>query len=305
MNHEIRSEQFNEALENGSTSGEFQPLLELAGQLRHLPDPAFKIRLRVEIERKTTMSYTTTLREGFRAVTPYLMVRDGAGLVSFLERAFGAVKVTQAPGAGGGYHAEVRIANSMLMVGGGEGLPEKGTSAVHLFVDDPDAVYAQAMAAGAKSLGAVEDRHYGERSGFVEDPFGNYWYIGKPLGERSIFWGFGGAHPYLHPSSARGLMDFIKMAFGGEEVAFFENEGRVVHAQVRLGDSMVEMGEGPPRDAAIYLYVDDPDAAYRNALAAGATSLWEPTDQPYGERNAGVKDPFGNTWYPAHTIRRM
>jgi uncharacterized glyoxalase superfamily protein PhnB len=170
-----------------------------------------------------------------------------------------------------------------------------------MFVKDADAVYAQAMAAGAKSLGVVEDRHYGERSGFVEDPYGNYWYIGTPVA-KGIFEGMSSLNPYLHPSNARGLMDFIKKAFSGEEMAFFENEGRVIHAQARVGDSVIEMGEAELGPAAIYLYVDDPDAAYRSALAAGATSLQEPADQPYGERNAGVKDPFGNTWYTARTI---
>jgi len=54
--------------------------------------------------------------------------------------------------------------------------------------------------------------------------------------------------------------------------------------------------------AAIYLYIDNVDAAYKRALAAGATSLSEPEDQPYGDRNAGVKDAFGNIWYIATHI---
>jgi len=70
---------------------------------------------------------------------------------------------------------------------------------------------------------------------------------------------------------------------------------------VRLGDSIVEMGEAhdqwQPMQSAIYLYVEDVDATYKQALAAGATSALEPTTQPYGDRNAWVNDEFGNVWY--------
>lgn len=248
------------------------------------------------------MATTSTPREGFRSVTPLLMVRDADGLIGFLQRAFRAeVKYREA--GDHGLHAELRIGDSMLMVGGAPSLPEKGTASIHMFVDDADAVYALAIAAGAKSLGAVEDRHYGERVGFVEDPFGNYWYIATPLPNASHTRGLRTLNAYLHPASARRQMEFIKEAFGGEEIVFFEREGRVVHAQVRIGDSIVEMGEAEPRPMALYVYVDDPDEVYRKALAERARSLAEPADQPYGERNARVADPFGNLWFPAKTIQ--
>ena len=189
----------------------------------------------------------------------------------------------------------------MLMIGGGEGLPETSSAAIHMYVPDADAVYERALAAGGKSLGAVEDRPYGERSGFIEDPYGHHWYIGTPLGGRPIPEGHVTANPYAHAKSARALMAFLNKAFGAEEIAVHEMGGRVMHAEVRIGDSILEMGEADGVSA-FYVYVDDPDAAYRNALAAGATSVREPADQPYGERNATVVDPFGNTWYPAKTI---
>jgi len=302
MNHEIRSEQFDHALEMGQAADGFEELLELAGRLRKMPHPDFKDRLWAAMEGKMVMTTTVKLREGFRAVTPYLMVRDGAALAEFLVKAFGGAITGRTTAPKGGVHIEMRIGDSMLMIGGGEGLAEKGTAAIHLFVDDPDAVHAQAMTAGAKSLGAVEDRSYGERSGFVEDPFGNYWYIAKALPNAVHFHGLHTVNAYLHPKSSRELIEFLKQSFGGEELACYEHDGRVVHAQVRIGDSVVEMGDSEARPMTLYVYVDDPDAAYRKALAAGATSLWEPVDQPYGERNAGVVDPFGNQWYPARTI---
>lgn len=307
MTDDIRSEQFDQALEaylagHTPASGEFQTLLGLAGQLRDLPGPDCKTRLWAEIERRTKMTATATLREGFHALTPYLMVRDAAGLMDFLERAFGAVTTHQTVSPGG-MHGEMRIGDAMLMIGGGEALPERSASAIHMYVEDADAVYRQALAAGGKSLGDVEDRPYGERSGFIEDPFGNHWYIGTPLGGRGTPEGHRTANPYVHAKSARELIAFLNKAFAAEEIAVHEAGGRVMHAEVRIGDSILEMGEADMGGSAFYVYVDDPDAAYRSALAAGATSLWEPADQPYGERNAGVMDPFGNQWFPAKTIR--
>ncbi len=113
--------------------------------------------------------------------------------------------------------------------------------------------------------------------------------------------------PYLAIPGVAKLLDFVKAAFGAEEL---ERHGRpdgpVMHAQVRIGDSRVMMGEPhapwPTMPAALYLYVPDTDATYRRALQAGATSVMEPADQFYGDRNAGVKDPCGNLWWIATHI---
>ena len=81
----------------------------------------------------------------------------------------------------------------------------------------------------------------------------------------------------------------------------------VIEIFVKVGDSVLEMGEAHGKyetmPAMFYLYVPNMEAVYRQALAAGATSFQEPTDQPYGDRNAGVKDAFGNTWYIATHIK--
>lgn len=103
------------------------------------------------------------------------------------------------------------------------------------------------------------------------------------------------------------LIDFLKEAFGAKEaLRRTRPDGAVVHAEVRIGDSRVmmgePMGEWKAMPCAIYLYVDDADAVYKRALQAGATSLMEPADQFYGDRNAGVKDPVGNLWWIATHI---
>ena len=79
------------------------------------------------------------------------------------------------------------------------------------------------------------------------------------------------------------------------------------HAVIRVGDSVLEMGEAhgkyEPMGSMFYLYVPNMEAVYRQALAAGATSSEEPADQPWGDRNAAVKDAFGNTWYIATHVK--
>jgi len=94
-------------------------------------------------------------------------------------------------------------------------------------------------------------------------------------------------------------------AFEAEDVELYRAEagGPVTHAKVRLGDTILEMGEAhgsyEPMPTALHFYVPDVDAVYHRALKAGATSIGGPVDQPYGERGAGVKDPAGNSWFLA------
>jgi uncharacterized glyoxalase superfamily protein PhnB len=113
--------------------------------------------------------------------------------------------------------------------------------------------------------------------------------------------------PYLVVPGVAKLIEFLKQAFGAQEVERMARpDGTIMHAEVRIGDSMVMMGE-PMGDfqampAAIYLYVDDVDAVFRRAVQTGAAPMMEPADQFYGDRNGGVKDPSGNVWWIAtHT----
>jgi len=124
----------------------------------------------------------------------------------------------------------------------------------------------------------------------------------KPIRE-----GFHTVTPYLMVREAAKLIDFVKEAFAATELFRGTGSAGGIHAEVRIGDSMVMIGgagtwSGEPIPAAIYLYMDDVDAVYKRALQAGAASLSEPADQPYGDRIAGVKDPFGNVWYIATHI---
>jgi uncharacterized glyoxalase superfamily protein PhnB len=121
---------------------------------------------------------------------------------------------------------------------------------------------------------------------------------------RAIPEGYHTVTPYLIVEGASRLIDFMKQAFDAREVERMAMpDGTIRHAEVKVGDSMIMMGDAggdwKAMPASLYLYVDDADATYRRALQAGATSLMEPADQFYGDRNAGVKDPVGNIWWIA------
>jgi PhnB protein len=251
------------------------------------------------------------IRPGFRMVTPYLVAENGLALMDFVKNAFGAEETLRAE-MPTGVHGEVRIGDSTLMLGGGiPGRKFPGSTqpgALHMYVEDADAVYRQALNAGAKSIDEPVDHDYGERSATVQDPAGNLWYIATAHGENYLPKGLHNVNPYLHPQRAEPLINFLKRAFGAEEVLkFVSPDGVVNHAQLRIGDAMVEMGEAHGKyetmPAMFYVYVPNVEAVYRQAVAAGAKSFQEPTDQPYGDRNAGVKDNFGNTWYIGTHIR--
>ena len=116
--------------------------------------------------------------------------------------------------------------------------------------------------------------------------------------------GFGTVTPYLVGNGVARLHAFLQEAFDAEVRASFPRpDGSIMHSEVRIGDSIVEIGE-PENDAdrrasELHLYVADADATYARAIAAGARSLAEPRDQPYGDREAGIVDPIGNYWYIA------
>jgi PhnB protein len=289
-----------------------QELIEIARRLRNAPDESFKARLKTELQRRATMTMTATapIREGFRTITPYISVVEGDKLIDFLKQTFGAEEIERHTHAPGAFHAEVRIGDSMLMIGSGERVRGRETPvALHVYVPDCDAAYARAIAAGATPYGSMAepaDRPYGERSGFVKDAAGNHFYIATRLSPAPAYEFAGSIFPYLYPRQARPYIEFLKQAFEAQELGVYEHEGRVMHAAVRIGDSIVEMGEAGEEyerlPTALFMYVPDVDRVYERAVAAGATSLYAPINQSYGHRDAGLKDPVGYTWYPASLL---
>jgi uncharacterized glyoxalase superfamily protein PhnB len=175
-------------------------------------------------------------------------------------------------------------------------------TAIHLYVPNVDEAYKRAIEAGAKSLMEPQDQPYGERSGGVEDLTGNRWYIATPFVPlQEIAADLHTVTVYFHPIGAQRFIDFVTNAFGGKELMRHADEKMILHAKVQIGDSVIELGEArypeQPLPTAIYLYVNDVDAMYDQALKAGGVSMLAPTDQAYGDRNAWIKDPFDNVWY--------
>jgi uncharacterized glyoxalase superfamily protein PhnB len=111
--------------------------------------------------------------------------------------------------------------------------------------------------------------------------------------------------PYLTVRGAPKVIEFLKQAFGAE----FTHEptkrpdGTIMHAEVKIGDSRVMIGEesemAKATTSSLYLYVPNVDSVYQLAIKAGGNSTMEPADMFYGDRSGGVKDPSGNTWYIA------
>jgi PhnB protein len=123
-----------------------------------------------------------------------------------------------------------------------------------------------------------------------------------PSANKHIRHGVGSVRPFLY--GHLDLLEFVRRAFGAVELEHLNAGSNGFHVEAKIGDSVIVMAVCDPpypgaTTASIYVFVKDVDAAYKAALAAGATSISAPEDKPYQERAAGVKDSFGNIWYIA------
>jgi len=135
--------------------------------------------------KKNTKKKVKPIPAGYHTATPYLIINDAASAIDFYTRAFGAKESMRFEHGGKIGHAEIRIGDSAIMLA--DEFPEMGARSpqsfggspvsIHLYVEDVDALVAQAVEAGAKLQRPVEDKFYGNRSGSVEDPFGHMWHI--------------------------------------------------------------------------------------------------------------------------------
>ena len=117
--------------------------------------------------------------------------------------------------------------------------------------------------------------------------------------------GFHSLTPYVTVKGAAKTIEFLKAAFGAklDHEAIKRPDGSIMHATLKVGDSMVMLAEESEQakaaPATLYLYVPNADTVYQNAVKAGGKSIMEPTDMFYGDRSGGVKDPAGNSWFIA------
>jgi PhnB protein len=117
--------------------------------------------------------------EGYHSVTPYLAVEGADKLIDFVRNAFDAVDVHECMKRPDGtiQHAEVRIGDSIVMLGEANGQWKPRPSTLYLYVPDADATYRRALQAGATSLMEPATQFYGDRSAGIQDPTGNFWWI--------------------------------------------------------------------------------------------------------------------------------
>jgi len=328
-------------------NAQLQALAKIAAELRDLPRPDFKARLKADLERRTSMgSKPAIATESRQTATAYLCVKDAAAAIDFYKKVFGATEIMRLVGPGTKIgHAEIRIGNSSIFLS--DEFPDYGSLSpeslggspvkINLSVGDVDSVAARAVAAGAKEVRPVQDQFYGERSGQFADPFGYVWIISTtkeemsatemqkrfdavmtegaftpaerstdekqaPRSVKPIPAGFHTLTPYLAVNGAARLIDFLKEGFGAVEKFRVGKTGGelIMHAEMRIGDSVLELADASDEFGARLLgnifHVEDADAVYQRALKAGATSLFPPTEQPWGDREAGVKDTAGNHW---------
>jgi len=140
------------------------------------------------------MASVTPIPDGFTSFTPHLTVKDAAGAIDWYVKVFNAREVTRSavPGTDTIMHAQLRIGDSMLMLN--DELPQSGALApgddhhgvaVHMYVDDADAVFKRAVDGGAKVVFPLENTFWGDRYGKVIDPFGHHWSIASRIEDLS------------------------------------------------------------------------------------------------------------------------
>lgn len=132
------------------------------------------------------MSKVNPIPAGYHTVTPYLIVNDAAKAIDFYKKAFNATENFRMNGPDGKIcHSEIKIGNSMIMLADENKecnavAPQAGTRSpvlLHLYVEDVDTLFKQAVTAGAKVERELADQFYGDRSGGISDPFGHVWYL--------------------------------------------------------------------------------------------------------------------------------
>jgi PhnB protein len=292
----------------------------IARELSYLPREEFRAALKTDLQRRASIrAHQGTesaavarakaihyLRPGITSITPYIIIERAPEFMEFLKAAFGAEERVRVPRPDGTImHAELGLGNGAIEVADANDQYPPAPTDVHLYFDDCDAIYKRALQAGATSVYPPTDEHpSGDRWSAVRDRFGNHWDIATPKGWTPGPEGFRSVQPYLHLKEAHKMIPFMESAFEAEVLGLHKSpEGMVLHGTIRIGNATLEIDEAhggyQPKPCRLHVYVPDADATYAQALRAGATSLNVPYNAPYGDRAAGVRDPFGNSWFIA------
>ena len=132
-----------------------------------------------------------------------------------------------------------------------------------------------------------------------------FWTMGayKPSWNRDV-------SPYLIINNVEAQIKFMQQVFGAEIIEAPKMNGKVFHAELKLGDSVVMVGQAsgkdyPARQGNTYVYVADVQKVYDTAIKHGAKGVMEPTETPWGNMDSGFDDPQGNRWWVAKLIKPM
>jgi PhnB protein len=130
--------------------------------------------------------------------------------------------------------------------------------------------------------------------------------------------GFHSVTPSLMVDGAAKAIDFYKKALGAEELSRFPGpDGRIMHAEIRIGDSVIMLGDEMPEQGArgpksiggtpvsFFVYAENVDAAWKRAVDAGAKPIMPLIDQFWGDRAGSIEDPFGHHWWLAQRIQEL
>ncbi len=250
----------------------------------------------------------STIPTGYSSVSPWLITRDTNALFEFITAAFGAEEIDRVVGADGSIgHAEARIGDSVVLAFDSRPHWPATPSYLRLYTHDADAAFHAALAAGATAVSVPDNSAWGDRGARVQDPLGNIWWIMSHVedvsgGVSHVPAGYRSVEPRIITSSTPELLRFITAAFAEQE-AFRVPTGdaSIGHAEARIGDSNVLAFDSrpgwPPTPAFLRVYVDDGDATFAAALAAGATPVTDMTEMFWGEEVGRVRDPLGNLWW--------
>lgn len=300
----------------------------------------------------------STVPDGYSSVSPWLITRDTNALFEFITAAFDAQEIDRVVGTDGAIgHAEARIGDSVVLAFDARPHWPATPSYLRVYVDDADAAFAAALAAGATTVSVLDNSAWGDRGARIQDPLGNVWWImshmedvseeeagrrwqapgyaagmqyaidslhrhmtGQPNGPGdapetartapvprvegigAVPAGYRSVEPWIISRSTAGVLDFITAAFGAQEAFRVPMEdGSIGHAEARIGDSNIlafdSRPDWPPTPAFLRVYVDDGDATFAAALAAGATAVTDMTEMFWGEKVGRVRDAFGNLWW--------
>jgi len=253
-----------------------------------------------------------------REVYPYLVVRGAAAAIEFYREVFAAEEILRMEDPDGRRigHAELTLGPITIMLA--DEYPELGILSpaafggtgvtLHLHVDDADALAERALRAGATMVREPADYDHGERQCRVRDPFGHEWLLGHEIGRAAVGdappgppkAGAPNVFPGLRYRDEHAAMDWLARAFGFERHALFtDDDGVVVHAEMRLGPGIVMLGAAPECEEGfnVYVYVEDVDAHHARARAAGAEIVRPLANTGYGTREYGARDLDGHYWY--------